>query len=209
MPPASKLNPGRTRRLPIVPVIILLAACGGQASRGPVSTGISAPASATSAASGQCSGQPTPAQTEGPYFKPGSPARTSLLEPGMAGTRLALSGRVLSRGCRPIAGARLDFWQADASGTYDNAGYRLRGNQPTGSDGRYALVTVVPGEYPGRTEHIHVKVQRAGTGTLTTQLYFPGVSINQQDSIFDAHLLLKIEPSASGLAGTYDFVLNG
>src|SRR5256886_4383479 len=202
MPPASKLNPGRTRRLPMVPVIILLAACGGQASRGPVSTGISAPASATSAASGQCSGQPTAAQTEGPYFKPGSPARTSLLEPGVAGPRLALSGRVLSRDCRPIAGARLDFWQADASGTYDNAGYRLRGNQTTGSDGRFALVTVVPGEYPGRTEHIHVKVQHAGTGTLTTQLYFPGVSKNQQDSIFDARLLLKIEPSESGLAAT-------
>src|SRR5256712_3266706 len=208
MPPASKLTPGRMRRLPIVPAIILLAACGAQASPGPVATGSSAAASATSAASAQCSSQPTPAQTEGPYFKPGSPARTSLLEPGMAGTRLALSGRVLSRDCRPIAGARLDFWQADASGTYDNAGYRLRGNQTTGSDGRYALVTVVPGEYPGRTEHIHVKVQRAGTGTLTTQLYFPGVSKNQQDSIFDARLLLKIEPSATGLAATYDFVLN-
>jgi len=207
MLPASKLNPGWMRRLPIVPVIVLLAACGGQASPGAVPTS-SAPASATGTASGQCSGQPTPAQTEGPYFKPGSPARTSLLEPGMAGTRLALSGRVLSRDCRPIAGARLDFWQADASGTYDNAGYRLRGNQTTGSDGRFALVTVVPGEYPGRTEHIHVKVQHAGTGTLTTQLYFPGVSKNQQDSIFDARLLLKIEPSESGLAATYDFVLD-
>src|SRR2546422_11379309 len=173
MPPASKLNPGRTRRLPIVPVIILLAACGGQASPGPVSTSISAPASATSAASGQCSGKPTPAQTEGPYFKPGSPARTSLLEPGMAGTRLALSGRVLSRDCRPIAGARLDFWQAGASGTYDNAGYRLRGNQTTGADGRYALATAVPGADPGRTAHIHAKSQPAGTGKLTSQLYFP------------------------------------
>src|SRR3989475_8875781 len=209
MPPASKLNPGRTRRLPIVPAIILLAACGAQASPGPVATGSSAAASATSAASAQCSSQPTPAQTEGPYFKPGSPARSSLLEPGMAGTRLALSGRVLSRDCRPIAGARLDFWQADASGTYDNAGYRLRGNQTTGSDGRYALVTVGPGEYPGRTEHIHGKGQGAGTGMPTTQLTFPGVSKNQQDSIFDARLLLKIEPSASGLAATYDFVLNG
>src|SRR5439155_1396739 len=83
---------------------------------------------------------------------------------------LALSGRVLSRDCRPIAGARLDFWQAEASGSYDNAGYRLRGNQTSESDGRYALDTVVPGEYPGRTEHIHVKVQPAGGGTLTTQL---------------------------------------
>ena len=209
MPPASKLNPGRLRPLVIVSAIVLLAACGGQASPRPVATSSPATASATNEASGQCSGQPTPAQTEGPYFKPGSPMRTSLVEPGMAGTRLALSGRVLSRDCRPIAGARLDFWQADASGSYDNAGYRLRGNQTTRSDGRYALDTVVPGEYPGRTEHIHVKVQPAGGGTLTTQLYFPGVSRNQQDSIFDPRLLLTVEAAASGLTATYDFVLNG
>src|SRR5256714_7931430 len=158
MLPASKLNPGWMRRLPIVPVIVLLAACGGQASPGAVPTS-SAPASATSTASGQCSEKPTPAQTEGPYFKPGSPARTSLLEPGMAGTRLALSGRVLSRDCRPIAGARLDFWQADASGTYDNAGHRLRGNQTPGSDGRYAPDTAVPGGDPGPPRDNHRKVQ--------------------------------------------------
>jgi protocatechuate 3,4-dioxygenase beta subunit len=209
MRPAGKLNPVRLMRLPIVSAIVLLAACGGQASPGPVATSSPPAASATSVTPGQCSGQATPAQTEGPYFKAGSPTRTSLVEPGMAGTQLALSGRVLSRDCRPIAGARLDFWQADASGTYDNAGYRLRGNQTTASDGRYALATVVPGEYPGRTEHIHVKVQRAGAGTLTTQLYFPGVSRNQQDSIFDPRLLLTIESSASGLVATYDFVLNG
>ena len=67
----------------------------------------------------------------------------------------------------------------------------------------------MPGEYPGRTEHIHVKVQPAGGGTLTTQLYFPGVSRNQQDSIFDPRLLLTVEAAASGLTATYDFVLNG
>jgi protocatechuate 3,4-dioxygenase beta subunit len=132
----------------------------------------------------------------------------SLLEPGMAGTRLTLSGRVLSRDCRPTAGARLDFWQADSRGTYDNSGYRLRGNQTTGTDGRYVLATVVPGEYPGRTEHIHVKVQRPGKMTLTTQLYFPGVSKNQQDSIFDARLLLKVESRTSGLTATFDFIFD-
>src|SRR5437667_5482173 len=193
-------------RLPILCVIVLLTACGGQP---PVSHASPAPTpSATSVGARDCS-EPTPAQTEGPYFKAGSPMRTSLVEPGMAGTRLALSGRVLSRDCRPIAGARLDFWQADASGSYDNAGYRLRGNQTTRSDGRYALDTVVPGEYPGRTEHIHVKVQPAGGGTLTTQLYFPGVSRNQQDSIFDPRLLLTVKTSPSGLTAIYDFVLNG
>src|SRR5438046_3268496 len=196
-------------RFCVIAMLLSLAACGGQASPRPVATSSPATASATSEASGQCSGQPTPAQTEGPYFKPGSPMRTSLVEPGMAGTRLALSGRVLSRDCRPIAGARLDFWQADASGSYDTAGYRLRGNQTSESDGRYALDTVVPGEYPGRTEHIHVKVQPAGGGTLTTQLYFPGVSRNQQDSIFDPRLLLTVKTSPSGLTAIYDFVLNG
>src|SRR5256886_14548643 len=156
------------RRFCVMAMLLFLAACGGQASPRPVATSSPATASATSEASGQCSGQPPPAQTEGPYFKPGSPMRTSLVEPGMAGTRLALSGRVLSRDCRPIAGARLDFWQADASGTDDNPGYRHRGNHTTGSDGRYALATGGPGEDPGRTEHSHVKVHRAGSATLTT-----------------------------------------
>src|SRR5207249_11539491 len=194
------------RRSWILGVILLMTACGGQPSAGPVGT---TAASATAAGSGGCSGQPTPAQTEGPYFKPGSPMRTSLVEPGMAGTRLALSGRVLSRDCRPSSGARLDFWQADSSGTYDNAGYRLRGNQSTGPDGRYVLETIVPGKYPGRTEHIHVKVHAPGSGAATTQLQFPGVSANQQDSIFDARLLLKVQPSATGLTATFDFILDG
>ena len=201
----------QVRRSWILGVILLMTACGGQPSAGPVTTAKpTAAASATAAAgSGACSGQPTPAQTEGPYFKPGSPMRTSLVEAGMAGTRLALSGRVLSRDCRPSSGARLDFWQADSSGTYDNAGYRLRGNQSTGPDGRYVLETIVPGEYPGRTEHIHVKVQAPGSRALTTQLYFPGVSANQQDSIFDARLLLKVQPSATELTATFDFILDG
>src|SRR5262245_35443472 len=50
---------------------------------------------------------PTPAQTEGPYFKPSSPLRASLLEAGMAGTRLVISGQVFSTACEPIAQALL------------------------------------------------------------------------------------------------------
>src|SRR5215207_5264228 len=69
-----------------------------------------------------CTGAPTPAQTEGPFYKAGSPERTSLLEPGMAGTRLVLSGTVLDASCQPIAGAWIDVWQADTNGVYDNRG---------------------------------------------------------------------------------------
>ena len=114
---------------------------------------------------------PSP-ETEGPYFTPNSPERSSLMETGMAGTLLTLSGLVLTRGCRPVQGALLDFWQADDGGSYDNEGYRLRGHQFTDASGAFRLETVVPGLYPGRTRHIHVKVQAPSEPVLTTQLFF-------------------------------------
>ena len=154
-------------------------------------------------------GTVTPAQTEGPYYKAGTPERTSLIEPGMAGTPLTITGYVLTSDCQPVAGAWLDFWQANASGQYDNRGYVLRGHQYTDETGRFELQTVVPGEYPGRTEHIHVKVQAPGGQVLTTQVYFPGVARNASDSIFDAALLLPIEDAADGKVATFNFVLSG
>jgi protocatechuate 3,4-dioxygenase beta subunit len=155
-----------------------------------------------------CSGRATPAQTEGPYFKPGSPQRSSLLEAGTSGTRLTLTGHVLTLDCKPVAGAVLDFWQADASGSYDNSGFKLRGHQSVDAAGRYSLETVMPGLYPGRTEHIHVKVQAPGRPALTTQLYFPGVARNQQDSIFSPDLVVSLADAGSDKAATYNFVLD-
>jgi protocatechuate 3,4-dioxygenase beta subunit len=35
---------------------------------------------------------------------------------------------VLTRACRPVAGALGDLWHADAAGVYDNKGFRLRGH---------------------------------------------------------------------------------
>ncbi|HWQ19297.1 MAG TPA: hypothetical protein VN455_05915 [Methanotrichaceae archaeon] len=150
---------------------------------------------------------PTPSATEGPYFKPGSPERKSLLEPGIEGSRLNLTGHVLTRSGRPIANALLDFWQADANGVYDNVGYRLRGHQFTDSQGRYQLETVIPGIYVGRTNHIHVKVQAPDGTALTTQLFFPGEAGNQEDSIFNPQLLISFNGTSKDQA-TFDFVLN-
>ncbi|MDQ3699490.1 MAG: dioxygenase [Chloroflexota bacterium] len=159
----------------------------------------------------------TPAQTEGPYFTRNSPQRISLLEPGTAGTRLLLTGRVLGTDCRPVSRALVDFWQADDRGAYDNAGYRFRGHQFTDDAGQYRLETVVPGLYPGRTRHIHVKVQAPNRPVLTTQLYFPDEARNARDSIFRPELLISMQapgastPGAStpgeGRLGSFDFVL--
>src|SRR5215212_4619696 len=56
----------------------------------------------------------TPRQTAGPFFKPSSPQRAELIEPGMAGQPIELVGFVLTRGCKPVSNALLDLWQADA-----------------------------------------------------------------------------------------------
>ncbi len=153
-------------------------------------------------------GRVTPAAIEGPYYKRGAPQRTSLLEPGMPGTKLVITGQVFTRTCRPLANVRLDFWQADARGAYDNAGYRLRGYQVAGGTGRFSLETVVPGEYPGRTRHIHVKVTAPNGPVLTTQLYFPGEAANQRDAFFRPELVMQLRDTAGGKAATFNFVLD-
>jgi protocatechuate 3,4-dioxygenase beta subunit len=146
-------------------------------------------------------------QTEGPYFKPSSPERTELFEEGMAGQPIELVGFVLSRACKPLAGALLDFWQADDKGRYDNSGFRLRGHQFTDAEGRYRLRSIVPGAYVGRTRHIHVKVQPRGGRVLTTQLYFPGEVLNRTDGLFRKELLVRTAKNTGWLAGRFDFVV--
>ncbi|HSF04568.1 MAG TPA: intradiol ring-cleavage dioxygenase [Methylomirabilota bacterium] len=152
-------------------------------------------------------GERTPTQTAGPYFKPNSPPRTSLLEPGMPGRRIVIEGSVLTTDCRPISRALVDFWQADDRGEYDNAGYRLRGHQFTDDGGRYRLETIVPGHYPGRTRHLHVKVQAPNGPVLTTQLYFPDEPANKRDGIFAPELMMKIRDADAGQLATFNFVL--
>jgi protocatechuate 3,4-dioxygenase beta subunit len=152
--------------------------------------------------------EPTDEQSEGPFFTPRSPRRRSLLTPELAGTRLTLIGYVLTTRCRPIRGALLDFWQADARGVYDNDGYRLRGHQLTGRDGSYRLETIVPGLYSGRTRHIHVKVRAPGRPLLTTQLYFPGVTRNRVDGLFDRSLLVSWRRVGARRIARFDFVLD-
>ena len=151
--------------------------------------------------------QPTPRQTEGPYFKPDSPRRESLLEPGITGVKIVVAGVVLSTSCQPVPRALIDVWHADSSGAYDNAGYRLRGHQFTDDQGRYRLETIVPGNYVGRTRHFHVRVQAPNRPVLTTQLYFPGEAGNGRDPIFNRDLVMRVHDAADGKAATFDFVL--
>ena len=156
---------------------------------------------------GSASASLTPELTEGPFFKANSPERTSLLDANTSGTKLVLIGTVYGTDCQPVAHALLDFWQADASGAYDNSGYGLRGHQFTDANGHYQLTTVVPGLYTGRTEHIHVKVQAPGGALITTQLFFPGVPQNDSDGIYNPALLMAVQRSSDGEQAQYNFVV--
>ncbi len=147
-----------------------------------------------------CDGTLTPSQTEGPYYTPDTPERNSLLEEGLPGERLLLIGYVLDQNCNPIPRAWLDFWQADSSGEYDNAGYTLRGHQFTDEQGRYFLETVMPGLYSSRPiRHIHVKVQPPGGQALTSQLYFPEQPVE--------NLTVQLIPQDGYQLGLFNFVV--
>jgi protocatechuate 3,4-dioxygenase beta subunit len=190
-------------------VVALAGGCGGSGSSSSPSaqTGSSAPPSTSASSPTRCvPGRLTPEQTEGPFYKAGSPERERV-DQGATGQALVLTGRVLSPQCRPVAHARMEFWQADGRGSYDNSGYRLRGHEFTDAQGRYRLTTVYPGLYTGRTRHIHVKVEPPGGRELTTQLYFPGEPRNASDGIFTPATLVALTRGRPAWTATFDFVV--
>lgn len=156
-----------------------------------------------------CTGEAIPQLTEGPYYTPGSPERKSFREDNAPGTPLILTGYVFDTDCNPITNAWIDFWQADGEGNYDNAGYTLRGHQYTDANGFYSLETVVPGQYPGRTEHIHFKIKATeNSPVVTSQLFFPDGKGNATDAIFDESLIVNMGEDVEGVKqATYNFVV--
>ena len=121
----------------------------------------------------------TPELTEGPYYIAGEKVRRNITE-GRPGAPLTLKTAVVdSSTCRPIKGAAVDIWHADAGGIYSGFGEGrasrtfMRGVQKTDATGIAAFQTVYPGWYMGRTVHIHVKVYLGGSVVHTGQLFFP------------------------------------
>ena len=121
----------------------------------------------------------SPEQTEGPYYIDGEKLRRDITE-GRPGVPLLLRLRVVDAStCKPIKGAAVDIWHADAAGNYSGFGSDtssrtfLRGIQKTDKNGLAVFTTIYPGWYPGRAVHIHVKVHVSGSVVHTGQLFFP------------------------------------
>ncbi|MFF4319141.1 hypothetical protein [Streptomyces sp. NPDC001568] len=157
----------------------------------------------------RCNGTPpTPALREGPYYKPDTPCRTSFRGDVAGGVPMLLHGAVRTLEGKPIGGTLLDFWQVGDAGVYDDDGFRLRGHQFADAEGRWRLETVLPAVYPGRTRHVHVKVQPPGGGVLTTMLYFPGERRNHLDKYFRPECLMDVRETSDGWDAAFTFVLD-
>ena len=185
-----------------------------------------------SASAQQVTLAPTPSQPEGPFYPRTMPAdRDSDLTriDGHAaralGPTLYLSGRVLARDGRALAGATVELWQCDVYGRYHHVGddggrrddnFQGYGTATTDGEGRYAFTTIRPVAYAGRPAHLHVRVSSAGGAPLTTQLYVAADSAGRDAVLAMSpagtreRLSITLAPAAGAepgaLAATYDFV---
>lgn len=179
----------------------------------------------------------TPAEVEGPFY----PTDTNIERdadltrlagrPGRAaGQVIEVRGRVLGPDGRPVSGARVEIWQANAAGRYAHP--RDAGNPApldpnfqgyaiveSGAEGGFSVTTIKPGGYlvdqqGPRTPHLHWKIE-AGGRSLTTQSYFPGEPANEVDFLMRAMgersraLIARAgaAPEAGALGFDWDIVL--
>ncbi len=169
-------DPRLTRRGSLVRLGGLLATAVGAAG---LKIETSEGAGPAAVASGDVTCVLTPEQTEGPYYIANEAVRRNITD-GRPGTPLLLRAFVVNAStCKPIKGAAVDIWHADAGGVYSGFGQGaanrtfMRGIQRTNAKGLALFRTVYPGWYQGRTVHIHVKVHLGGNVLHTGQLYFP------------------------------------
>lgn len=141
--------------------------------------------------------------------------------------------QVTASGCTPYAGAVVDIWHCDAAGIYSGVSDRsfntkgqnfLRGYQVTDANGQATFTTIYPGWYPGRAVHIHFKIRTSAAdhgSEFTSQLFFDDVfsdqvftqaayagkgqrtTLNSNDGIYDALLLLNVTTTDQGYAATF------
>src|SRR5215469_3471167 len=186
---------------------------------------------------------PTPSERSGPVFghaavRPGDADLTAQHEAAPAGERIVVSGYVLGEDGRPLRGALVELWQANAAGRYRHRNDQHNapldpnfdgcGRTITDAQGRYRFLTIKPGAYPWgnhhnawRPAHIHFSLFGDHFGSrLVTQMYFPGDPLLAFDPIYQgtpeqarermvSKFSLDITEEAYALGYDFDIVLRG
>ncbi len=136
------------------------------------------PVSGMSSSEGLQKCQPTAPDEMGPFYRPGSPVRSTI------GNGYFLRGAVLSvTNCQPIPAALIEFWQAGPNGQYADA---YRATIIADQQGGYQLETDAPPPYVSRPAHIHIRISADGFKTLVTQHY---LKKGQKEANFDLVLI--------------------
>lgn len=144
---------------------------------------------------------PTPNQTTGPFYPDVLPRESDadLVRigggPAAIGEEIEVTGRVLGLDGRPVANGFVELWQANTYGRYSHSrdtsdapldpNFQGYGVVRTDAEGRYRFRTIKPGEYPGRTRHLHFRIGGPGFEPLPTQMYFAGDPGNPRDFLWN------------------------
>lgn len=154
------------------------------------------------------------------------------------GERIIVTGRVLDDRGRPVRGALVEIWQANAAGRYIHKvdqhdapldpNFLGAGRCLTDDQGRYRFLTIKPGAYPWgnhpnawRPNHIHFSLfGEYFASRLVTQMYFPGDPLLAHDPIFQgtpaeardrliSRFTLDVTEPGFALGYEFDIVLRG
>ena len=169
----------------------------------------------------------------GPFFVEGAPELPMGADicKDRKGEPMFVHGRITDAEGNPVAGARIDVWQANDEGFYDvqqkgiQPDFNLRGVFRTGPDGRYWFKGVKPkfypipddgpvgkllgalGRHPIRPAHLHYMIVAPGFDTLVTHIFDPADPYIGSDAVFGVKESLLAEfrpvsdPAALEIAG--------
>ncbi len=161
----------------------------------------------------------------GPFYVPGAPVRATGEHIGRPedGEPALIRGTVTSAAGQPLAGARVDVWQASSNGRYDTQDpgqppFNLRGVFVTGPDGRFEFRTARPVSYPipadgpvgdllratgrhrWRAAHIHAIISAPGHCSVTTHIFDADNPYLDSDAVFSVKdsLVRPFRPASPG-----------
>ncbi|KAI0474188.1 Intradiol ring-cleavage dioxygenase [Xylaria cf. heliscus] len=158
----------------------------------------------------------------GPFYVPGEYIRSDLRE-GEQGVEIVIDAQFIDvNTCEPIVGGWFDVWNCNTTGVYsgiqsdmngngDDASNlnntALRGLQQTDENGVVQFLSMFPGHYSGRTNHMHVVFHTDATilpnGTLT------GGNIPHIGQLFwDQGLVDEVEATAPYNTNTQSITTN-
>jgi hydroxyquinol 1,2-dioxygenase len=170
----------------------------------------------------------------GPFYVEGAPKFEcgDDVANGAVGTPCLVQGRVSDIHGKPVPGARIEVWQADAQGKYDvqrGDRHMARGTLVSRDDGSYDFRSILAEAYPipddgpvgdmlratkrhpWRPAHLHFMIEAPGYETLITHVFRDGDRYLDSDAVFGVRQSLVADwvkqPDGTYLV-EYDFVLN-